>query len=52
MISCGQFEISKTENLTSGYIESELKKLGIIPLRWAIVNISKENYALSVSFEK
>lgn len=55
MITTQQIEIPKTDNLCSGYIESELLKLGskgIVPLRWAIVDVTQENYVLSVSYEK
>jgi hypothetical protein len=45
-------EIEKTDNPTTEYIESELKKRGITPLRWAIVKISEDNYTISCAFEK
>jgi hypothetical protein len=32
-------------------IEQELKKLGIEPLRWAVVNSNDNELTLSVSFE-
>lgn len=47
-----QKEIPKTENLTTEYIEEELAKLKIKPLRWAIVEVSKEKYILNVSYKK
>ena len=52
MITTEEIEIPKTENLTSGYIEKELAKLDIAPLRWAIVEVRQDSYILSVSFEK
>lgn len=51
MITTNNFEIKKTDNLTSAYIESEFKKLGIEPLRWAIVEENKENYVITASYE-
>ena len=42
-------EIPKTENLTTEYIESELTKLNITPLRWAVVNVSDKMYEVSVA---
>ncbi len=52
MIETNTFIIRKTLELTSGYIESELKKLGIVPLRWSIVDVSNDSYAVSVAYEK
>lgn len=52
MIVSQQIEIPKTSNLSSEYIEAELSKLGIVPLRFAIVEVLEEKYVLSVSFEK
>lgn len=51
MILTEQIEIKKTDNLTSGYIESELAKLKILPLRWAIVSMNEHAYLLDVSYE-
>jgi len=34
---------------TSEYIESELKKQNINPLRWAIVHVSDNMYTVSVT---
>ena len=34
---------------TSEYIESELKKSNINPLRWAIVHVSDNMYTVSVT---
>ena len=52
MIITDQFEINKTDNLTSEYIESELSRMGIVPLRWAIVSFDEKKYLLDVSYEK
>ena len=42
-------EIPKTADLTSEYIENELTKLHINPLRWAITNVSDKIYTVSVA---
>ena len=42
-------EIPNNWNLTTEYIESELIKLNINPLRWAIVNVSDKIYTISVA---
>lgn len=52
MITTEELEIKKTDNLTSEYIEQELAKVNIVPLRWAIVNAKEDSFVLSVSFEK
>lgn len=51
MITTKQIEISKIDDLSSEYIEAELQKLDIVPLRWAIVEVMAEKYVLSVSYE-
>ncbi len=51
MITTNNFEIKKTQNLTSSYIENELNLMGIRPLRWAIVNVCEDSYSVSVSYE-
>lgn len=33
-------------------IENELKKLGIEPLRWAVVEVSENELTISVSYEQ
>ncbi len=52
MITTEQIFIPKTDNLSSEYIQAELSKKNIVPLRWAIVEVLDEEYVLSVSFEK
>ncbi len=52
MITTENFEIEKTQNLTGAYIENALEQKGISALRWAIVEVTEENYILSVSYEK
>ena len=52
MILTDEFKINKTENLESSYIENELSKFNISPLRWAIVDVTDTQYVLTVSYEK
>ena len=42
-------EIPNNGNPTTEYIESELTKLNINPLRWAVVNVSDKIYTVSVA---
>ena len=42
-------EIPKNGTPTTEYIESELTKLNINPLRWAIVSVSDTMYKVSVA---
>ena len=51
MIITKEVNIKITKNLTSEYIENELKNISIEPLRWAIVNVNDEFYTLTVSYE-
>jgi len=44
--------IKNNGNPDSEYIENELKKLGISPLRWAIVKISKDFFTINCSYGK
>lgn len=45
-------QIPKVENLTTEYVENELKKRGISPLRWAIVKISNDFFTISCAYDK
>ena len=49
MITTKNYQIKKNEILTSEYIENELEKINIIPLRWAIVDEINDNLIVSVS---
>ena len=49
MITNQVVKIAIVENLTSNYIEEELKKLNLDILSWAIVDINEEYYTLNVS---
>ena len=42
-------EIKKTGHPTTEYIEKELTKRNITPLRWAIVSVSDTIYKVSVA---
>ena len=42
-------EIQNNNAPTTEYIESELTKLNINPLRWAVVHVSDKIYTVSVA---
>ena len=42
-------EIPNNNNPSKEYIESELTKLNINPLRWAVVHVSDKIYTVSVA---
>lgn len=42
-------KIPKLNNLSVEYIESELTKLNILPIRWAIVHVDDKMYTVSVA---
>ena len=42
-------EIPNNGNPATEYIESELTKLNINPLRWAVVHVSDKIYTVSVA---
>lgn len=42
-------EIKNNGNPTTEYIEQELTKLNINPLRWAVVDVSDTMYKVSVA---
>ena len=42
-------EIPNNNAPSTEYIESELKKLNINPLRWAVVHVSDKIYTVSVA---
>ena len=45
-------KIPNTGNPTTEYVESELAKIGINPLRWAIVKISKDKFTINCAYDK
>ena len=52
MITTENFRIDKIQDLTSDYVEVELKKINVEPLRWAIVDESDTFWVVSASYEK
>ena len=42
-------DIEIKDSLSTKYIENELTKLNITPLRWAIVHVSDKMYKVSVA---
>ena len=42
-------EIKNNDNPTTEYIEKELTKLNISPLRWSIVHVSDKMFRVSVA---
>ena len=42
-------DIPNNNNPSTEYIEEELKKLNINPLRWAVVHVSDKIYTVSVA---
>ena len=51
MITTKNIELPKIQDLSSEYIDQELEKLDIKPLRWAIVKVTDTRYTLTVSYE-
>ena len=49
MITTKVIKIEKTNELTSEYIETELKKTGLDILRWVITDTDEDNYILSLA---
>ena len=49
MITNQVVKIAIVDNLTSSYIEEELKKLNLDILSWAIVEINDSHYTLNIS---
>ena len=49
MITNQEVKIKIVDNLTSNYIEEELKKLNLDILTWAIVDINENYYTLNIS---
>ena len=44
--------IANNGNPNTEYVLSELKKLNITPLRWAIVKISKDFFTINCAYDK
>lgn len=53
MITSETILIPNTDDITTEYIENELKKKNIEDtLRWAIVHTNSENLTISLAYEK
>lgn len=52
MITSKLISIPNAEHISTEYIENELKKQNIEPLRWAIVKTDSKNLTISLAFEK
>ncbi len=52
MITSELISIPNTEHLSTEYIESELEKQNINPLRWAIVKTNSKELTISLAYEK
>ena len=52
MLKSDIIKIYKNDIINSDYIESELKKLGLEPVRWAIVDVEEDCLIISVSYVK
>ncbi len=50
MISSKDVKIKKTNDFTSEYIETELKKQGYDVLRWAITNYDDTDYIVNIAY--
>lgn len=49
MIVTKEVAVKTVENITSEYIELQLKNMGLDVLRWAIVDIRDDNYILNLA---
>jgi len=52
MIISDNIKINKVENLSTEYIENELKKVGIEPIRWAITKVEENTITITLSYER
>ena len=41
--------IKNNDNISTEYVESELQKLNINPLRWAVVDVNDKIFKISVA---
>lgn len=51
MIKSDVIKIEQTDMLDDNYVESELKKNDIDPIRWSIVDADADYYFVSVSYD-
>ena len=52
MIISDNIKLDRVENVTTEYIENELKKQGIEPIRWAITDINENEITISLAYER
>jgi len=52
MIISDNIKLDRVENISTEYIESELKKQGIEPVRWAIIDINEKEITISLAYER
>lgn len=52
MILSDCVKIKNIKNLSTDYVESELKKQGIVPLRWAITDVDDVTLTISLAYER
>lgn len=45
-------EIKNNGNLSTEYIENEIRKMGLNPIRWAIVKISKHGFTIDITYDR
>lgn len=51
MIVSKLVKIKFSKPIDNAFIENELKKVGITPLRWSIVNVCNENLTINVAYD-
>ena len=47
-----EIKIACAGELSSSYVEAKIKEFGILPLRWAIVNVDENFLTVSVAYQK
>lgn len=52
MILTEIIEVKRTDNLTSDYIDADLRKQGLDVISWAILDVKKDVYSVNVAFVK
>ncbi len=52
MIVSENIKLKLTKPVNSGQIETALKKKGITPLRWAVIEAGDDTYTISTSYVK
>ena len=52
MIVSESIKIAKVDDVSTEYIEDELKKQSIVPIRWAITDIDEKDITISLAYER